>query len=265
MNSDAAAGDGLLNWKAWTAALVLRRALFREQIAYMNGNRARAVRRAAAAEIIAQEANAARLKVLLEAAREQATAQTIESAERRFAEAKDEWEAAQRPLLQEDNDLASDMAADGVSTRQVALRSATVAGLILAGVFIYLDPEIRGESLLGSRPGADAVPVSVLANASTDIDPVVSASRPLAPLAETAPAVAATVPDRPTIADSAGVRKVSALENDPIPAARTVKIRSDRHTPSVPDTVPYPARNPFYVTPKPPAARTAPEIMGDFE
>lgn len=265
MNSDAAAGDGLLNWKAWSAKFVLRRALFREQIADMSGKRTRAIKRAAAAEIIAQEANAARLKVLLEAAREQATAQTIESAERRFVEAKGEWEAAQRPLLQEDDGLAPDMAADGVSTRQVAVRSATIAGLILAGVFIYLDPEIRGESLLGNGPGADAIPGSVLANAVTDIDPLVSVSWPSAPVAETAPAVEGTVPDRPTIGDSAGVRKVSALENDPIPAARTVRIRSDRHTPNIPDTVPYPARNPFYVISEPSAVQPAPEILGDFE
>lgn len=265
MNSDAAAGDGLLNWKAWSAKFVLRRALFREQIADMSGKRARAVKRAAAAEIIAQEANAARLKVLLEAAREQATAQTIESAERRFAEAKGEWEAAQKPLLQEEHGLVPDPAGDGASARQVALRSAAIVGLILAGIFIYLDPDTWGESVLGIGPDAKAVPASVPANTYTDIDPLVSVSWPTTPVAEEAPVVESAVPDRPAVSDSGGVRKVSALENDGIPASRAVEIGVDRPARNVPDTVPYPARNPFYVIPNPPAARAASEIPGDFE
>lgn len=53
-----------------------------------------AQQRAAAATMIAEEANAARLKALLDAAREQADQNTILSAEKRFNEARDDYESA---------------------------------------------------------------------------------------------------------------------------------------------------------------------------
>jgi hypothetical protein len=58
----------------------------------LEGLRVMAETRAAAAEIIAQEANEIRFKALLDAAREQASDRGIRSAEARFAAAKDEWE-----------------------------------------------------------------------------------------------------------------------------------------------------------------------------
>lgn len=57
-----------------------------------------AQQRAAAAAMIAEEANAARLKALLDAAREQADQNTILSAEKRFNEARDDWETARDAL-----------------------------------------------------------------------------------------------------------------------------------------------------------------------
>ena len=63
--------------------------------------RAVAQRRAAAAEHVAKEANAARLKALLDAARDEADRKTIEIAEQRFDEAKGEWEAVRDAFLEE--------------------------------------------------------------------------------------------------------------------------------------------------------------------
>lgn len=53
-----------------------------------------AQQRAAAAAMIAEEANAARMKALLDAAREQADHNTILSAEKRYNEARDDYESA---------------------------------------------------------------------------------------------------------------------------------------------------------------------------
>ncbi len=58
-----------------------------------------AQQRAAAAAMIAEEANAARLKALLDAAREQADRNTILSAEARFNQARDDWETARDAML----------------------------------------------------------------------------------------------------------------------------------------------------------------------
>ena len=63
--------------------------------------RVAAQRRAAAAEHVAKEANAARLKALLDAARDEADRKTIEVAEQRFDEAKGEWEAVRDAFLEE--------------------------------------------------------------------------------------------------------------------------------------------------------------------
>lgn len=57
-----------------------------------------AQQRAAAAAMIAEEANAARLKALLDAAREQADQNTILSAEKRYNEARDDYESARDAL-----------------------------------------------------------------------------------------------------------------------------------------------------------------------
>lgn len=57
-----------------------------------------AQQRAAAAAMIAEEANAARLKALLDAAREQADQKTILSAEKRYNEARDDYESAREAM-----------------------------------------------------------------------------------------------------------------------------------------------------------------------
>lgn len=60
-----------------------------------------AQQRAAAAAMIAEEANAARLKALLDAAREQADQNTILSAEKRFNEARDDYESARDAMSEQ--------------------------------------------------------------------------------------------------------------------------------------------------------------------
>jgi hypothetical protein len=88
MARKAASGFDFFFWRSRTS-----RAVPPAGTMSLDGPRMMAEQRAAAAEIIANEANALRLKALLDAAREQDTARTIQSAEARFAAAKSEWEA----------------------------------------------------------------------------------------------------------------------------------------------------------------------------
>lgn len=67
-----------------------------------------AQQRAAAAAMIAEEANAARLKALLDAAREQADQNSIRSAEKRFNEARDDWETAREAISTQGKPSASE-------------------------------------------------------------------------------------------------------------------------------------------------------------
>ncbi len=62
-----------------------------------------AQQRAAAATMIAEEANAARLKALLDAAREQADQKSILSAEKRYNEARDDYESARDAMSAQEN------------------------------------------------------------------------------------------------------------------------------------------------------------------
>jgi hypothetical protein len=95
MTRKAASGLDIFFWRAW-APRAAPRVAPAEAAAGIDGSRMLAEKRAAAAEIIASEANALRLKALLDAAREQDTARTIQSAEARFAAAKSEWESVRQ-------------------------------------------------------------------------------------------------------------------------------------------------------------------------
>ncbi|MEM9681944.1 MAG: hypothetical protein AAF942_01650, partial [Pseudomonadota bacterium] len=75
---------------AEAARLELQRAMEKDRQAAVEGQREIAEKRAAAAELIVHEANNARLKALLDAARDQETTKDIQSAKQRFAEAKDD-------------------------------------------------------------------------------------------------------------------------------------------------------------------------------
>ena len=84
--------------------------------------------RAVAAEIIAQEANAIRFKVLLEAARGQAANRNIRSAEERFAAAKDKWEMVRQGLPPEPDPYAEP--ADGASPSSAEPASAPIPAVV---------------------------------------------------------------------------------------------------------------------------------------
>jgi hypothetical protein len=101
MARKAASGFDFFFWRSRTS-----RAVPPAGTMSLDGPRMMAEQRAAAAEIIANEANALRLKALLDAAREQDTARTIQSAEARFAAAKSEWEAVRQGLRAEPDPYA---------------------------------------------------------------------------------------------------------------------------------------------------------------
>jgi hypothetical protein len=186
---------------------VFQRALFKEQAADFGGRRARAEKRAAAAEIIAQEANTARLKALLDAAREQAEVETIRSAEQRFADAKFDWESAQMVFRasaenrhDDDGDGAPPAAerephAQNRSWRLAALLVSSVgavphrralfglaggAAIAAAGVFLYMNvdrleggaPRVADAAV--PQPGA---PVETAATMFTGIDPAIPGNK----------------------------------------------------------------------------------------
>lgn len=293
MNRDATTGVTFANWKAWTAKFSWRRAVFREQIADLSGKRARAEKRALAAEVIAQEASAARLKALLDAAREQATVQTITSAERRFEEAKGAWQAALTPLGVAEEDFTGESSAeattpdtskdgakgtgtfrfagilrgrgDTVSARQVALRSTAAAGLILGGVYVYFDPDIWGEELLGTVHSTTVGPGPSSTETFSDIDPLVSMSWPTDPASNTEPTSlqmnASRAPDdavpRLRTASVTTTEKPSAAK--PIPSRRGIRMRL------VPEAAPTPKRNPFYLVPTPSTSPSRPAVAIGIE
>ncbi len=80
-----------------------------------------AQQRAAAAAMIAEEANAARLKALLDAAREQADHKTILSAEKRYNEARDDYESTREAMSgQEKRDDTRDKAPETRPAGEIA-------------------------------------------------------------------------------------------------------------------------------------------------
>jgi hypothetical protein len=102
MARKSALGLDILFWRSWASRVATPTA----PAAGIDGSRMMAEKRAAAAEIIASEANALRLKALLDAAREQDTVRTIQSAEARFAAAKSEWESVRQGFSPEPDPYA---------------------------------------------------------------------------------------------------------------------------------------------------------------
>lgn len=288
MSRDATTGVTFPSWKAWTAKFAWRRAMFREQLTDLGGKRARAEKRAIAAEVIAQEANAARFKALLDAAREQEAVQTIESAERRFEEAKGAWQAALAPLNTGQADAAAEydgepavtdagqarVAGAGrfrlaaillggnvpVSGGQVALRSTAAAGLILGGLYVYFDPDIWDEELLGAVHTTVAAPEPQPEQTFGDIDPLVSMSWPRAE-SESMRA------DPPSSQEDAApaVRKVSAAKAAEAPTTQVVPRRRTVRLRLVPEAAPTPPRNPFYLVPNVPVVQNRPGSTAGIE
>jgi len=132
MARGAAAETNPSVWRYWAARLTLQRAILQERFSDLQGKRDRVQKRAVAAEIIAHEANAARLRALLDAAREQATVKTIESAEQRIAAARGDWEAAHdafSPPDEPDTHIAKDQLALPVPSRDWSTRLAGELGI----------------------------------------------------------------------------------------------------------------------------------------
>ena len=169
------------------ARLELRRAMEKDRRAAAEGQRDIAEKRAAAAELIVHEANNARLKELLKAARDQATANDIESARQRFAEARDDWQAAQetRDRLHKDDRrmAAAGTAEDGgwtpefvgpedarahlASGRQVAIRLAGIAPTASNAAPAQLpDNRAPAEAAASGTPSAPSSPALPVAPAS---------------------------------------------------------------------------------------------------
>jgi len=119
MTRKAATGFDGSGWRSWASRLTPQQA----QAADLDGRRATAAKRAAAAEILAKEANAVRLKALLDAAREEAANRNIRSAEERFAAARGVWESARRGIEAEPDpyvDLDETLPADGAAPSSTA-------------------------------------------------------------------------------------------------------------------------------------------------
>jgi hypothetical protein len=105
MTRKAASGLNIFFWRSWIARGVLRVPTPAVAVG-IDASRMMAEKRAAAAEIIAREANALRLKALLDAARDQDTVRTIQSAEARFAAARSEWESVRQGVRPEPDPYA---------------------------------------------------------------------------------------------------------------------------------------------------------------
>jgi hypothetical protein len=224
--------------------------------------------------LIAQEANAARLKALLDAAREQKTVRTIESAEQRFAEARGDWEAAQRPLLAARDEVCRDDApageADAVAgrldraaSRRLALWSMAVAALVFTGAAVYFVPDFGDDAASGDGIAGTVPPASSARSAYADIDPLASLPRPTATAANAVPAVEETAGKTPTVDEAAVVTSVNALDTEAL--SRADRGRGGEQTRRTAILVPTPARNPFYDVPSPPPARAAPAFLNDYE
>ena len=179
-----------------------------------------AEKRAAAAEIIAKEANAIRLKALLDAAREEFTARTIRSAEDRFAAARSDWEAVRQGLRPEPDPYAEldqpaakasaplSLAAiaarlpalTGVPRRKAVLFGGLPALLLIAGLGAAAYLHAAAETAPVGRVPVQALgaPPAVTSDGSARIGPGDAvASRPVdsAPAGETVSKTSATPAD----------------------------------------------------------------------
>jgi len=106
MTQKAATGFDVSIWRSWASRMTSCAALQPARAVDLEGRRMMAEKRAAAAEIIAKEANAIRLKALLDSAREEAAARNIRTAEERFAAARGEWESVRQGLRREPDPYA---------------------------------------------------------------------------------------------------------------------------------------------------------------
>lgn len=139
-----------------------------------------AARRAMAAEIIAQEANAIRLKALLDAARDQAANRDIRSAEQRFAAARDEWEAVRQGILPDPDPYADAVGAEEPAVPDAVQEADAIARrnwLLLGGLpllvlvalggivvgALYLPPPGDAAQVAAPHPQARAEPATPVA------------------------------------------------------------------------------------------------------
>ncbi|MPY76687.1 MAG: hypothetical protein GEU87_20825 [Alphaproteobacteria bacterium] len=212
-----------------------------------------AEKRAAAAEIIAQEANAVRLRALLEAARGQTANRNIRSAEERFAAAKDEWEAVRQVLQAEPDPYAEPIDATQPShamppsaavpawlpkLAEVSRRKELLIGgplVFLAGV-IAVAAYLHSDGAAATAAGRLATPPSALALDAPAIAGPEGAAGP-DPAAGTAP--------QPAVAGSAA---------ETVPSAQTVKRAQ-------PGKVVKKKAKQQVVAPPPPRSRPEPEEL----
>lgn len=147
---------------------ITRRAAPEDDSVDLREQRILARERAAAAELVAEEANAARLRALLDAAREQNERKTIQSAEQRFDEAKGNWEAARDSFLEHQdryNKLASSTRTGPLKRDRMSLlawltRGATISpqralllGVLMA-LLLVMSVGATGYLLLSDTPPA---------------------------------------------------------------------------------------------------------------
>lgn len=182
----------------------------------LEGLRVLAEKRAAAAEIIAQEANAVRLRALLEAARGQTANRNIRSAEERFAAAKDEWEAVRQVLQAEPDPYAEPI--DATQPSHAMPPSAAVPDWLPT----LADVSRRKELLIGGLPLVLlAGVIGVAAYLHSDGEAATAAGRlttPPSALALDAPAIAGPDP----VAGTAPQPAVAGSAAEAAPSAQTV-------------------------------------------
>jgi len=229
MARGAAAETNPSIWRYWAAWLTLQRAILQEQFLDLQGKRERAQKRAKAAEIIAQEANTARLKTLLDAAREQATVRTIESAEQRFANARGDFETAHQAFAPA-GDVErrperlvggpTDAAPSGTWSTEVALairptgRRRVSAGVVVAGVAALSALALATYYLLGDTDSGGRATVEARETAPqrdmAAIAPRAPAPQPQAPVETQMPPVS-TVPAAITAPDPVQTRSAEPV------------------------------------------------------
>lgn len=153
-----------------------------------------AQQRAAAATMIAEEANAARLKALLDAAREQADQNTILSAEKRFNEARDDWETARDALSAQGKPQDSSHAspetpfavdiADAVNRvlKRISPQQKAISLGVVVALLLGVGVGTGGYFMLNTPPGGSATSERIAA-ASEPPQNLVEPAQPDSPLA----------------------------------------------------------------------------------
>ncbi len=218
-----------------------------------------AQQRAAAAAMIAEEANAARMKALLDAAREQADQNAILSAEKRFNEARDDYESARDAMSvqgkQQDTGSAApetpfavDIAdavnrvLNRISPQQKAISLGVVVALLLGvgvgtgGYFVWNAPlegsaapdRITAKTETPQQPAKPVRQESVLADRIAPSGSLASGSRPTTKALPTEPVIlpasasTAVLPSRkPVVASKPAIvkRKPKRVYSITLPAA----------------------------------------------